>query len=53
MEVFFDVSAMWREWRRIGLASRVYAGQCAGSRSVGKPWNRCINAVKDCLRKRD
>ena len=31
---------------------RVYVGECAGSRSVGRPRKRWIDSVKDCLRKR-
>ena len=33
-------------------AKRVYAGECAGSRSVGRPRKRWIDTVKECLRKR-
>ena len=33
------------------IAKRVYAGECAGSHSVGKPRKRWIDTVKDCLRK--
>ena len=29
-----------------------YVGKCAGSRSMGRPWNRWTDSVKDCLRKR-
>ena len=28
-------------------AKRIYVGECAGSRSVGRPRKRCINTVKD------
>ena len=31
---------------------RVYVGECAGSHSMGRPQKRCIDTVKDCLRKR-
>ena len=34
------------------IAKRVYIGECAGSHSVGRPRNRWIDTVKDCLRKR-
>ena len=33
-------------------AKRTYVGECAGSRSVGMPWKRWIDTVKECLRKR-
>ena len=33
-------------------AMRVYVGECAGSRSVERPWKRWIDIVKDCLKKR-
>ena len=34
------------------IAKRVYVGECAGSRSVGRPRKRWIDTVKECLRKR-
>ena len=34
------------------LAKRVYVGEHAGSRSVGRPQKRWIDTVKDCLKKR-
>ena len=34
------------------ITKRVYVGECAGSRSMGRPRKRWINTVKDCLRKR-
>ena len=34
------------------IAKRVYVGECAGSRSVGRPKKRWIDTVKDCLKKR-
>ena len=34
------------------IAKRVYVGQCAGSRSVGRTRKRWIDNVKECLRKR-
>ena len=33
-------------------AKRVYVGECAGSLSVGRPWKRGIDTMKDCLKKR-
>ena len=33
-------------------AKRVYAGECAGSRSVGRPRKRWIDTMKDYLKKR-
>ena len=51
MKVFSDGSAMWREWRTTGFSKRVYLGECVGSRSVGRPRKRWIDAVKDCLKK--
>ena len=35
------------------IAKRVFVGECAGSRSVGRSRKRWIDTVKDCLRKRD
>ena len=34
------------------IVKRVYVGECAGSRSVGRPWKRWIDTVKERLRKR-
>ena len=34
------------------IAKRVYVGECASSRSVGKPRKRWIDTVKKCLKKR-
>ena len=34
------------------IVKRVYVGECAGSRSVGRPRKRWIDAVKDGLKKR-
>ena len=34
------------------ISKRIYVGQCAGSRSVGRPRKRRIDTVKECLRKR-
>ena len=34
------------------ITKRVYVGKCAGSRSMGRPWKRWTDAVKDCLKKR-
>ena len=35
-----------------GIAKRIYVGECAGSRSVGRPRKRWIDTVKECLKKR-
>ena len=34
------------------IAKRIYVGECAGSRSVGRVWRRWINTVNDYLKKR-
>ena len=34
------------------ITKRVYVGVCVGSRSVGRPWKRWIDTMKECLRKR-
>ena len=34
------------------IAKRVYVGEFAGSRSVGRPRKRWTRTVKDCLKKR-
>ena len=47
MKASYDGLAMWRGWRRIGSP-----GECAGSRSVGRPRKRWLDNVKACLRKR-
>ena len=35
--------------KRDRITKRVYVGECAGSRSVGRPQKRWIDTVKDCL----
>ena len=32
---------------------RVYVGECAGDRSVGRPRKKWVDTAKECLRKRD
>ena len=32
------------------IAKRVYVGECAGTRSGGRPRKRWIDTVKECLR---
>ena len=34
------------------IAMRVYVGECAGTRSMGKPRKRWIDTVKECLKRR-
>ena len=34
------------------IIKRVYVGECAVNRSVGRPRKRWIDTVKECLRKR-
>ena len=34
------------------IAKRVYVGECAGSRSAGRPRKRWIDTLTNCLRKR-
>ena len=34
------------------IAKRIFIGECAGSRSVGRPRKSCIGTVKKCLKKR-
>ena len=43
---------MERMERERGTGERVYVGECAGSRSVGRPWTRWIDTVNECLKKR-
>ena len=31
---------------------RIAEGECSGSRSVGRPWKRWIDIVKECLKRR-
>ena len=35
------------------INKRVYVGECASSRSLGRPRKRWIYTVEDCLRKRE
>ena len=34
------------------IVKRVYVGECAGSRSVGRLQKRWMDSMKECLRKR-
>ena len=34
------------------IAKRIYVGDCASSRSMGRPRKRWIDTVKECLKKR-
>ena len=34
------------------ISKRVYAGKCVGSHSVGWPWKRWIDTMKDRLKKK-
>ena len=44
----YSGSAMERD----RITKRVYVGEYAGSYSVGRPWKRWIDTVKECLKKR-
>ena len=33
------------------IAKRVYIGERAGSRSVGRPWKRWTDTMRECLKK--
>ena len=33
------------------ITKKVYAGECAGNHSVGKPRKRWIYTIEDCLKK--
>ena len=35
----------------VRIAKRVYVGECASSRSGGRPWKRWVDTVKERLRK--
>ena len=35
------------------IAKRVYVGECAGGRLVGRPRKRWIDTVKECLKKKE
>ena len=34
------------------IAKRIYVGECAGIHSVGRPWKRWIDTIKECLKKK-
>ena len=34
------------------ISKRVYVKECSGSHSVGRPWKRWIDTIKECLRKK-
>ena len=37
---------------RVRIAKRVSVGECADSRSVGRPWKKWIDTMKECLKER-
>ena len=52
-----DEGVLWwfghiERMERDRIAKRVYLRECAGTFSVGRPWKRWIDTVKECLRKR-
>ena len=48
--MFSDSLAIWREW---GMICMLYVGECAGSRSVGRPWKRWVDTAKGCFKKKE
>ena len=48
LRLFGHVERMERD----RIAKRAYVGECAGSRSVGRPRKRWIDTVRECLKKR-
>ena len=49
-----DVLRSFGHVERMGeerIAKRVYLGECAGSRSLGRPRKKWTDTVKDCLKK--
>ena len=38
---------------RYKIAKTVYVGECAGNCSVGRPMKKCIDTVKEYLKKKD
>ena len=51
MKASYGGSSMWRGWRD-RIAKRVYVGECAISRSVGRLRKIWIDTVKECFKKR-
>ena len=52
-----DESFLWwfghvERMKRARITKRIYIRKYAGSRSVGKPWKRWIDTLKECLKKR-
>ena len=48
LQWFGHVESMERD----RIAKRVCVGKCAGSHSVGRPWKRWIDTVKEYLKKK-
>ena len=51
-ESFFRWSGHVERMENERIAKRVYVGECAGSRSVGRLRKRCIDTMKKYLKKR-
>ena len=47
IKVFSGGSALWKEWRMIGLLK-----ECVGSHSLGRAGKKWIDTVKDFKKKR-
>ena len=48
MKELMTVVRSWERMDRYSTVNRVYVGECAGSRSVGRSWKRGIDTVKEC-----
>ena len=57
LDVRIDEGVQWwfghvERMERDRITKRVYVGECASSRSVGRPRKRWIDTAKECLKKR-
>ena len=51
MKVFLRWFGHVKRMERDRIAKSAYVGECAGSRSLGRPRKRWTDTVKECLKK--
>src|SRR5678816_4581044 len=53
MKVRCDGLVMWKRMDDSRLVRRMYSGECAGNRPAGRPKEKWIESVKECLKKKN
>src|SRR5678816_372829 len=53
MKVRCDGLVMWKRMDDSRLVKQMYSGECAGNRPAGRPKEKWIESVKECLKERN